>query len=138
MAQNKLVYALVMVLIIETCLFLFGGTGTANSSLFTFVTTPSAFTTGIFYVAIFALLLVFTGSSIIPGSLWTVNTVGVFAGLSILVITFIVNIGHLGSFIIGQTEGMSAAFTTILMVFLVAPLAILYIVTVFEFARSNT
>jgi len=139
MAQNKLIYALLMVLIIETCLYLFGGTGTANSSLFNWITDPSNLTLKVgFYGIIIIALGIFTGSSIVPGNLWTINNAGVYAGVAIIIITFLVNIGHLGSFIIGQTESLSSAFTTILMVFIVAPLAVFYIVTVFEFARSNT
>jgi len=138
MGQNKIMYALLLVLLIETCLFTFGGATVTRTSIYTYITNPSSFTSGVFYVAMFALLLVFTGSSIIPGSLWTVNTVGVFAGISILAVTFVANIGHLGAFIMGQAGAIDNTLATLLMIFLIGPLTIFYLITLFEFARSNT
>jgi hypothetical protein len=137
--MGKFIYAVMLVYVIELALWLFGGTTYSNSSLFTLLLDPSAITSSAFYTVIIVAMGGFALATIIPGNLWQINVYALYAGIGVIVITFVISIAHLWMFIGGELEGiLTAQFTTLIQILITSPILVTYLLAVAEWVRSNS
>ncbi|GAG13042.1 unnamed protein product [marine sediment metagenome] len=141
--MGKITGALILVFLIELGLVLFAGTGYANSSMYNFLTNPSAWSSNIFYLLLIAVVSVGAVAIITPGALYTFNQWALFAIASAGMFTFVGSIISLYSFIyseltpiingIGAPPFWGVAITSLIC----GPLMVYYIVAVVEWSRAN-
>jgi len=136
--MGKYVYAVLLALLIEFGLFLFGGTEYANSSLFAIINEPILILKNPFYLVIEAAIAIFIGAKIVPGNFIELNTYGVYAGVAFVSLTFLLSIVHLWSFMNAQIgSAISESFAQIVTAVVVIPLVVFYAVSTIEWVRAN-
>jgi len=139
---RKFWMAIMLVVLIESALYFWAGTGVAKTSLFTLLLNPLSISTTVFYGVIFAAMTIFAASAIIPGSFVNINIYALYAGIGLVLITFIEHLGHFYTFIHGELAtiaSLEATMVATLLEFLImAPLIIFYLTAMAEWVRSNT
>ena len=135
--MGKFMYAVLLMFGIELSLYLFGGTDFSNTLLFGMLFNPASIWTNAFYLVITAAIAIAIGATIIPGNFVQLNTIGLYAGIAAVLITFLASAVHLWSFINGSLTELSIESAQIVATVIVAPLIIFYIFAVSEWVRAN-
>jgi len=142
---RKFWMAVVLMLVIESALYFWAGSGVTKTSLFTLILNPLTFNptaTGTFYGALAIAMGIFAASAIIPGSFININIYALYAAIGLVILSFIMHLGSLFTFIhgeLGTMPGLEATSLIVLIEFvLMAPLIIFYMTAMAEWVRSNT
>lgn len=133
----KLTYALILVIIIEMALYFFAGTSYSQTTLFGLLNNFTGISTNTLYVALIAGLAVFAAGTIVVGSVYQINMFGVYATIATILITFSLNIVHLGIFVNGQLSDLGIPMATLITMIILTPLLITYLMATIEWVRSN-
>jgi len=134
--MGKFMFAILLVFAVELALFVFGGIGYAQTSLFSLIYNPSSVWTNPLMLLFFIAIGVSIGATIIPLNLWNVNTIGIYAGIIVITMRFIYSIFHLGTFIYGSLSGLGE-LAPLITAIIIGPLAIGYAIASLEWMRAN-
>lgn len=137
--MSKFAYSLTAVFLIELALYIFVGTSYAQTTLFGLLLNPSTIISNGIYILILGVLGVFALSAILPGNFIQINIYALYAGMAVVIVTFILNIVHLSSFIYGVLVGINGMGTSALWItsLICGPLLIFYLISTMEWVRSN-
>ncbi len=134
----KIIYAIMIVLFVEFAMFLFAGTTYAKTSLLSMILDPSAITSTVFYVAIFAILATFAGSVIVSGNFYNINIYALYSAMIVIFIGFIQTLVHLYVFIGSSLQtSLTPEMIQVIQVIFLGPLLIFYLVACLEWIRGN-
>lgn len=134
--MSKFTYALLSVVMIEVLLQLLGGSTIATTDLYNFLINPIV-NAEVWKLALAALTV--GVAAIVATSFFQINTYAIYAGVSIVAITFGAVLFDLFSFIQGQLSGMmGATVATQVTMVIVAPMIIFYMMAALEWTRSNS
>lgn len=143
----RIVYALVLVFVIEAALFFFAGTTYTTSSLFNMFSNPADILNNPLYLLLAGAITLMVASQIIPGNFFQINIYGVYASMIVIIITFVSSIFRLATFMHGQLAPMFGCnpYTGILtcspsafiIMILTVPIGIVYLMACIEWMRFN-
>lgn len=127
-----------MVLFIEMGLYFFGGTTYSNTSLFNMIFNFGSSGSSAFYFLIYGAIAGLAAVGIILGTFTNINIYGIYATITLTLITFFLSILHLAQFMYGQLVEFTPEFAQMITVVVVGPLAIFYLIASMEWVRGNT
>jgi|TARA_R100000750_G_C2345491_1_gene96122 uncharacterized membrane protein len=132
------IYAIALVFIIEFSLVLFGGQTTTTTKLYDLLADPTTIKSSALYIFILATMTVFGLSPIISGNFWNFNIYALYAGMGVVLITFIMSIAHFYTFIFSQLSSSGIRdFSHPISLLITTPLLLFYLITMTEWVRSN-
>lgn len=133
--MGKIVYTLLIAFVVQLALITFAGQDIPTSALYTFLTNPVEWDNSLFISAINDVLLILGGAAIIAGLYFIRNEFILYLGLGAIFFSFGISLYNLWQFIAQQALlGQGAEFVATIVI---APIILLYIVTIFDFARGK-
>jgi hypothetical protein len=133
--MSKFTYALLSVVVIEFALYLFGGTTYGNSTVLSLILNPDA--SNALWIGAVALLAT-AAVGIVASAFFQINTFGVYAVFGTTALTFGYTIFNLFKFVNGQLSDIGVQSAMQISSIIIAPILIFYLVSIVEWARSNT
>lgn len=135
--MGKFIYALIMVLFIESGLYFFGGTTYENTSLFNMIFNFGGSGSSTLYIIMLSAIAGIAATTIFVGTFNNINIYAAYAGVIAVLITFFLSIMHLAQFTYGQLSDFTPQFAQLITMAIVGPIGIFYLVASMEWVRSN-
>lgn len=135
--MGRLVYALITAFAIELGLYLFSGANYTQSTLFGLLLDPSNLPSSSLYLVIFGALAAIGASVIVIGTFWNINIYGIYAGMALAFLSFILVIVHLWVFINGQLSELITANSSIIATIITTPFLLAYMIILADYVRGN-
>ena len=133
----RLIYAIMVLIACELTLYLFGGQNGQNSSIFALFLDPSDFGHSQFYLIVFGALTVTGAVTIILGTIFTSLPHLLYIATSAFLIAFVLRIVDFWAFISNSLSAAGIQSATLISSIFVFPIALLYMLTAFDYLRGG-
>lgn len=138
--MGKFAYALLTLFAIELSLWFFGGTTFEKGTLFDLIFNPHTLLNNSLYITVIVGTLGFFALAVVvAGNFFNINIYALYAGISVILITFVWSIAHLFVWLHGElVDFMPGNFSLVVSSIVTAPFLVFYLIAVTEWVRSNT